>query len=221
MQDKVINVDKPSLHWPEEYHYKVDKVIAKNQRLNSSDEVSVYNKVPYFFDVSWIDFLPFFIGWFHSLLSSSKTYGIIRSTTIFNEGLYWYFKERIVWSTLIHYLFGPIAIFVILFFCPIVGYQDHNVFFENWKSVFDNFFTAGGQEQATKIFAEKILANFFQTDAWWVTLIFFAIAPCFNISTLFSYYFLNPENDQWMKLIILENEMKMKLSNFEKKKGSK
>ncbi|MDE5767661.1 MAG: hypothetical protein K2H56_03855 [Malacoplasma sp.] len=221
MQDKVINVDKPSLHWPEEYHYKVDKIIARNERLNSSDEVSIYNKVPYFFDISWMDFLPCFIGWFYSLFASAKTYGIIRSTTIFNKELYWYFKKRMVWAGLIHVLFGPVLIFIILFFCPIVGYPDHDVFFQNWKDVIDNFFSNGGQEQASKIFAETIIKNFIETDAWWITLIFFVFAPCFNISTLFSFYFLNPESDQWMKLIILENEMKMKLSNFEKEKGSK
>lgn len=220
MQDKLINVDKPSLHWPEEYHYKVDKVIARNERFNSSDDVTFYNKVPYFFDINWKDFLPFFIGWFYSLFVASKTYGIIRSTTIFNKELYWYFKWRIIWANLIYYIFGPFLVFLILFFTPLVGYQDQNVYFENWKKVIDSFFSSGGQEYAVKLFADTIIRNFLETDAWWVTLIVFAVAPCLNVSALFSFYFLNPQNDQWMKLIILENEMKMKLSNFEKKKGS-
>ena len=221
MQDKFANVDKPSLHWPEEYHYKVDKIIAKNKQLNSSDSVSVYNKVPCFFDIDWKDFLPFFIGWFHSLFAASKTYGIIRSTTIFNKELYRYFRMRMFFATLIHYIFGPVLIFVILFFCPMIGFASTNEFLDSWRKIIESFFSSGGQETAVKLFSETILRKFLTTDAWWITLLVFALAPCINISSLFSFYVLNPENDQWMKLIILENEMKMKLSNFEKKKGSK
>ncbi|RXY96212.1 hypothetical protein D8X55_04425 [Malacoplasma penetrans] len=216
----VSSMDKPSLHWSNKYYSKVNKIISKNDEFNFSGKTIIFKKVPTYYKISILDFLPVFIGWFHSLFTTCRAYGMIRSSSVFHTPLYKYFKRRFLTSMFVHFITGPLLFFIILFFAPVISIP-WSEYISSWSRAAGSFFSAGGQEAGMTIFAQEIVVKFFSTSAWWVTLV---IALCFNslnVSTFVSSWCMNIHNNKWMKLIILENELKMKLSNFEKQRKGK
>ena len=212
--EEINNVnDKPSLHWSTSIHKDVERAVTRNNIYNLAGKRKAYDKVPYFYHIKLRFFLPLFIGWFCSLLNISKCYGLIRSTTIFNKKLYKYFKRRFRFAIFIHYLFGPILFFLIFLLFPLLN--NPNIF-DYWKQIILEFFSYQMQQQALNDFTNLILNPFFNSDTWWITLVALAAIPCLNLSALFSLKLMNPKNDKWMQLMVLDNELKMKLSNFEK-----
>lgn len=215
------SVDKPSLHWSDKYYLKVSKMIDKNDKFNFSGKNSVFKNIPTYYFVNWKDFLPIFIGWFHSLFSTCRTYGIIRSSSVFYTPLYKYFRSRLLISMVAHFFTGPFLLICILFFGPII-FIPYNEYYASWGKAVSTFVSStGGPASGMKVFADEIVVKFFNTNAWWMTLILLIVVPSFNISTFISVACFNKHNNKWIKLVILENEMKMKLSNFERKKKGK
>lgn len=220
METSKVSIDKPSLHWSDSYYSKVNKIISKNNKYNFSGKANVFHKVPTYYKISWLDFLPFFIGWFYSLFKVCKTYGMIRSSSSFYKPLYNYFRNWF-WAAIVSFIItGPILFIVILVLAPTISIPISE-YFGYWGSAFKTFISSGQQSEGIKLFAENIVNKFFTTDAWWITILLLGFVPCINISTFISYLCFNKHNTSWVQLIILENELKMKLSNFEKKKKGK
>lgn len=204
-------VDKPSLHWSKSYLKKVWKISNKNSKYNFSGKLSTYNKVPNYFYLDWKQFLPCFIGWCFSLYNASYAYGLIRSSTIFNIDLYKVFKKRVFISIATHYLFGPVFIFLVLFLTPLINVE-WSVFSSTWGSL-----TKTNIATFISDFSTNIVKPYFNGSGWWVSLIILSFGSCFNFSSIISYLIINRKNDDYMRLIFLENELKMKLSNFKKR----
>lgn len=208
--------DKPSLHWSDKNINKIEKLIRKNNKFNYSDRNTAFLRVPHFYDISWKDFLPFFIGWIHALYSASVSYGMIKSSSVFNKSLYWTFKKRFALSLLFFYIFGPLAVAAILIFSPMIVI-DSNTWLSSWLKAIKLFFTTNSQQESFSVFSTQIIKPFFSTNAWWITIIIFGLGSCLNIPTFATFLIMNPENNDWMKLVFLENELKMKITSFEKK----
>lgn len=211
--------DKPSLHWSDKTLKKVEKIIRKNNKFNYSNRNTAFSKVPHFCEMSWKDFLPFFIGWFHALYSISVAYGMMKSSSVFNKALYINLKNKFALCMTFFYIFGPLAVFSILVFGPMAVLND-KAWLDGWGKTLQEFFTdqAYSQKIALMTFNEQIITPFFTTNAWWVTLLIFAFVPCINVPAIVTFLVMNPENNNWMKLIFLENDLKMKITSFEKTK---
>lgn len=211
--NNIVNVqnDKPSLHWSKKYYDKVIKMVNKNSRRNYSSRERKKQLVCSYYEISWMDFLPSFIGWCHALFSLSVTYGIIRSTAIFNKELYKYYRNRFLLCILFHFIFGPILIFLIIFLTPLIDVPK-DILFSSWNSLFKNL-----NQESFSNFAEVVIKPYFVGKGWWISIILLTILPSINFCTFFNMIFVGKINDKYMKIIFLENELKMKTSNFTKK----
>lgn len=211
MNNKTNSMDKPSLHWSQNYMKKVWKIVNKNSKYNFSKKSSPYNNVPTLYEIEWLDFLPFFIGWAHSLFNASYVYGLIRSSSIFNTELYKYFRKKIFISIAIHFIFGPVLIFFLLFFSPLM-----DVTWETFSSTWSNFSNISFQDFVTN-YVSNIIKPYFNGNGWWISLLIFAFGSCLNFSTLFTYSLLIDKNDDYMRLIFLQSDLEMKLTSFKKR----
>lgn len=205
------SMDKPSLHWSKSYFSKVSKMVDKNSKYNFSTRINAYKKVPSFYEISWKDFLPCFIGWCHSLFTLAYTYGLIRSTTIFNKDLYKKFRKKVIFSLLAHYIFGPMLIFCIFFFCPMISVSPSS-YFSSWSEL-----TKLPLNEWSNLFAKNVIEPVFNGNAWWIALLIFCFLSCLNVSTFITNMIFNKKNDSYMRLIFLEDNLKMKLTSFKKK----
>lgn len=202
--------DKPSLHWSQDVMKKVNKQIQRNAKFNFSPNATVYKKVPSFYEIEWKDFLPLFLGWCHSLFMLSYTYGLIRSTTIFNKQLYKLFRNKLLLACLIHFIFGPILIFFLIFFTPLMAIESSQ-YYHIWGQL--------GKiplNEWTIMYSEQVFLPYFNSNAWYICLSIFIFLPCLNVSTLLTSLIFNVKNDNYLKLFFLEDELKMKLTNFKK-----
>lgn len=206
-----VTVDKPSLHWSKKNHKKISKIINENSKYNFNLKKSIFKKLPPIFEVTWQDFLPIYIGWWHSLFSVCKSYGIIRSSSIFNKKLYKIFKLKQIFSVWIHIIFGPILLFLVIFLSPLLAVSADTYFNFLKEFNFNNFGDWFNQ------WLVIIVEPFFNSDAWWTLLLIIIFGSSFNISSLITYYIYYNKNDDYIRLIFLDNELKMKLTNFSKK----
>lgn len=204
--------DKPSLHWNKSYYNKVIKLTNKNSKINFSPSATVYDKMPSFYEISWLDFLPSFIGWCHALFNLAYTYGMIKSTTIFNKELYKRYKNKLMFCILGHFITCPVLILMVLLFTPLIDVKP-DIYFSTMNNLF-----ASLSDVTIAAWSENIVKPFFNGMGWWVALLMLTFIPCLNISTFINYLLIGIVDDKFMKVIFLENELKMKISNFQKPK---
>lgn len=206
------NHDKPSNHWAPRYKNKALSLVGKHSKFNFSKKRKIYQKLFNYMDLSWKDFLPFFIGWMHSLYSLSVAYGTIRSSSIFNKKLYRYFRNKFAWSLLIHVINGPVLCFLIIFFSPLINIKASD-FFDAWSGI--------GKlpiYEALNNIINVIVIPYFSSSSWWITFLLLSFLSILNFSAIASFVLINWKQDKYIKLILLEDDLKMKLSNFIKQK---
>lgn len=216
--DKIL--EAPSYYWPESYKKSVQKSVDKNKKYNNKKK-SVYKKFSKLYYVSIWDFLPFFIGWFFSLTKTNMAYGRTRSTTCFNKKTYKVFKRKIIFVNFVHLIFGPIVFIAILFFQPlfIMSWTDLT---NCWSQFFNTVFQSGeigtNLNTAFQYFNETILVPTYNSYAWLYGLALMAAIPMLNISAIIANLVINKGSETYIKTIVTEDILKIKVSRLRKSK---
>lgn len=199
--------------WDEKLQKKVQKLITKNQKYNV--EIFDKKKQTYFkrgfrcYEVRWYDFLPLYIGFVISWFQLAYVYGVIRSTSGFDNHLYKKFLQKYIWALLIYFVYLVSTVSVILFFAPLMTVQS-SVFFNVWANV--------GSSDFFSVFYRNIMVPFlFHSKAWLWTLLIFIIYPIFNLPHLLCALLLNYRSYSYVKYLILDDILKLKPNRFVKK----
>lgn len=208
----VSSVDRPSFYWNKKYLDKVNGIVEKNINNNNSEKMSIYKKFPKFFKISFWHFMPFFIGYFLSMVSLFGAYGRIKTSSIFNKGLYKYFYRRYAIMLTIYFIFGPLLLIGLIIFYPVLGGLSFNSLTTGWQELFAGNFDS---------FVTTVIVPTFNTNAWWIGILVIGLISCINVSTIISYFIINKHNDLTITLFTLEDNLKMKISRFVSPKGKK
>lgn len=212
MESSSLNtVDRPSLYWYKKYLYKVTKNAEKN--IDRSNRWIIYKKFAKPLNGSFWYFMPFFIGYFLSLFQTFKVYGSLKSASIFNKRLYHYFWRKSFFVYLFYFLFGPILLFVLLFFFPLYSGIDVQLFFDSWSKIFKTIFT-DNFVTSLNFFVENVVFPVFNSYQWIFGIFVFGFSSCINLGFLFALIVFNVVNDKMITLYTLEDNLKMKISRF-------
>lgn len=206
------SVDRPSFYWNKKYLNKVNGIVEHNIDKNNSEKLSIYKKFPKFYKISFWHFMPFFIGYFLSIVGLFGAYGRIKSSSIFNKELYKYFFSRYVVMLTIYFIFGPILLIALLLFFPVLGGMHFNTLFTGWQQLFNGNFDN---------FVSIVIVPTFNTNIWWIGIIVIGLISCLNFSTIICYFVINKQNDRTITLYTLEDNLKMKISRFVSPKKKK
>ena len=218
--EKDLISNAPSHYWPKSYKRSVQRKVKKNQKFNSVSK-PIYKKFTKIYYSSFWEFMPLFIGWLISFVRINLTYGRIRSTSCFNKKVYKNFKKKIIFCNFIHIIFGPVIFILILCFQPLFVIDSKN-FLESWNNLFLTIFMPGdfasnvnnGLEQ----FMIDIVVPTYNSNAWFYGLILIALVPIFNFSQIFSSLILNWHSKNYIKTLVTEDSLKIKISRLRKSK---
>lgn len=219
----------PSNYFSIKVKKKVDRIIAKNKLFNEkydlkrskkkkfvkktnseyedilSDGFSL-RKYPTLFRLHWTFFLPLFIGFFLSWYHVNKVYGIIRSASCFDKTLYKRFRIKYIILIFVFFQFIIGDTFLIVFFTPLINIPSAT-FFSAWS-------TMGSHNGFFNDLATNIFTPFFNSYTWVYSLLIFIFYSIFNYYSLIAKLLFNHKSKNYIRLIILFDNLKMKLNHF-------
>lgn len=205
-------VDRPSFHWRKKYLDKVNQIVEKNIETNNSTKVSIYDKFPKLYKMSWFHYLPLFIGYVISLVDIFSAFGRIKASAVFDKGLLKYYMTRYYILSTIAFIFGPLLLLVLIAIFPLLGGLPFNSFATGWSALFGGDFDG---------FVANVIQPTFNSNAWWIGILAIFLISMVNITTIAAHFIINKKNDQMIILYTLEDNLKMKISRFANSKGKK
>lgn len=187
---------------------KIKKAPKKTGRYVEVDKFTT------FYIVSLLDFLPFFIGHFYSLVRLFVAYGDAKRTINFNKKMMWDFKNNLFISLIFSFIFWPILIITIFIFYPYIVYDASEVTY-GWQGLFDQLAINGvnGLGEGLKIYIDRAVMPLLEPKYFPSTLFVWVIISMFNIQT-FLFYFLY-KFDRKTLFEIQKNSVREQISKFE------
>lgn len=187
---------------------KIKKAPKKTGRYVEVDKFTT------FYIVSLLDFLPFFIGHFYSLVRLFVAYGDAKRTINFNKKMMWDFKNNLFISLIFSFIFWPILIITIFIFYPYIVYDASEVTY-GWQGLFDQLAINGvnGLGEGLKIYIDRAVMPLLEPKYFPSTLFVWVIISMFNIQT-FLFYFLY-KFDRKTLFEIQKNLVREQISKFE------
>lgn len=187
---------------------KIKKAPKKTGRYVEVDKFTT------FYIVSLLDFLPFFIGHFYSLVRLFVAYGDAKRTINFNKKMMWDFKNNLFISLIFSFIFWPILIITIFIFYPYIVYDASEVTY-GWQGLFDQLAINGvnGLGEGLKIYIDRAVMPLLEPKYFPSTLFVWVIISMFNIQT-FLFYFLY-KFDRKILFEIQKNSVREQISKFE------
>ena len=190
---------------------KINKIKKAPKKTGRYVEV---DKFTTFYIVSLLDFLPFFIGHFYSLVRLFVAYGDAKRTINFNKKMMWDFKNNLFISLIFSFIFWPILIITIFIFYPYIVYDASEVTY-GWQGLFDQLAINGvnGLGEGLKIYIDRAVMPLLEPKYFPSTLFVWVVISMFNIQT-FLFYFLYKFNRKTL-FEIQKNSVREQISKFE------
>lgn len=197
------------------YSKKVKKQIEKNEKFNNSNK-SIYKKYLSPFTLKWYFFIPFFIGYFISLFQVWSVCGKLKATAIFNKHLNSYFLWKRIGIRFFYFVYGPLLSLIILFTAPLICGVTLSNYVQCWRYFLNIDFN---QESSISLFV-FLMKDALQNKGWINLVIVIFVHSFINIPVLLSWCVLHKVNDKVIRLYLLEDNLKLKITRLVVAKSS-